>query len=47
MASQVVQAIEWTFLAYFVAINVAYLGQCLFAVASVLVAALFADDEPT
>src|SRR5688572_8557913 len=35
MLDQLVHAIEWTFLAYFAAINIAYLGQCLFAVASV------------
>ena len=32
MASQVVQGVEWTFLAYFAAINAAYLAQCLLAV---------------
>jgi cellulose synthase/poly-beta-1,6-N-acetylglucosamine synthase-like glycosyltransferase len=32
MSSQVVQVIEWTFLAYFAAINAAYLAQCLLAV---------------
>jgi cellulose synthase/poly-beta-1,6-N-acetylglucosamine synthase-like glycosyltransferase len=35
MVGGVVTAIEWTFLAYFVAINIAYLAQCLFAVGSV------------
>jgi len=35
MSGQVVQAIEWIFLAYFAAINLAYLVQCLFAVRSV------------
>jgi cellulose synthase/poly-beta-1,6-N-acetylglucosamine synthase-like glycosyltransferase len=32
MSSQLVNAIEWTFLAYFAAINAAYLAQCLLAV---------------
>jgi len=32
MSSQVIQVIEWTFLAYFAAINAAYLAQCLLAV---------------
>jgi cellulose synthase/poly-beta-1,6-N-acetylglucosamine synthase-like glycosyltransferase len=32
MSSQAVQVIEWTFLAYFAAINAAYLAQCLLAV---------------
>ncbi len=32
MSGQLVQAIEWTFLAYFAAINIAYLAQCLSAV---------------
>ena len=35
MRGAVVQAIEWIFLAYFAAINVAYLGQMLFAIRSV------------
>jgi cellulose synthase/poly-beta-1,6-N-acetylglucosamine synthase-like glycosyltransferase len=35
MSDQVVQAIEWVFLGYFAAINVAYLAQCLLAVGSV------------
>jgi cellulose synthase/poly-beta-1,6-N-acetylglucosamine synthase-like glycosyltransferase len=35
MVDELVHAIEWTFLAYFAAINVAYLGQCLFAVGRV------------
>ena len=35
MSGQVVQAIEWIFLAYFAAINLAYLVQCLFAIRSV------------
>ena len=34
MAGHFVQALEWTFLAYFAAINLAYLAQCLFAVRS-------------
>jgi cellulose synthase/poly-beta-1,6-N-acetylglucosamine synthase-like glycosyltransferase len=32
MSSQLVQVIEWTFLAYFAGINAAYLAQCLLAV---------------
>jgi cellulose synthase/poly-beta-1,6-N-acetylglucosamine synthase-like glycosyltransferase len=32
MSSQLVQMIEWTFLAYFAGINAAYLAQCLLAV---------------
>ena len=32
MSSHVVNAIEWTFLGYFAAINAAYLAQCLLAV---------------
>ena len=32
MSGQFVQAIEWTFLAYFAGINIAYLAQCLSAV---------------
>jgi cellulose synthase/poly-beta-1,6-N-acetylglucosamine synthase-like glycosyltransferase len=35
MASQVVEVVEWTFLGYFAAINLAYLAQCLLAVRSV------------
>ena len=35
MSGHLVQAIEWIFLAYFAAINLAYLVQCLFAVRSV------------
>jgi cellulose synthase/poly-beta-1,6-N-acetylglucosamine synthase-like glycosyltransferase len=35
MPSEFVQTIEWTFLAYFAAINLAYLAQCLLAVRSV------------
>jgi cellulose synthase/poly-beta-1,6-N-acetylglucosamine synthase-like glycosyltransferase len=35
MSGPLVQAMEWTFLAYFAAINLAYLAQCLFAVSSV------------
>jgi len=35
MSSQLVNTIEWTFLAYFAAINAAYLAQCLLAVFSV------------
>jgi cellulose synthase/poly-beta-1,6-N-acetylglucosamine synthase-like glycosyltransferase len=35
MPAELSHAIEWTFLAYFAAINVAYLGQCLFAVSSI------------
>jgi len=35
MSSQFVQAVEWTFLGYFAAINLAYLAQCLLAVRSV------------
>jgi cellulose synthase/poly-beta-1,6-N-acetylglucosamine synthase-like glycosyltransferase len=35
MSADLAHAIEWTFLAYFAAINVAYLVQCLFAVRSI------------
>src|SRR6185436_5500345 len=35
MSSQLINTVEWTFLAYFAAINAAYLAQCLLAVFSV------------
>ena len=35
MSSELINAVEWTFLAYFAAINAAYLAQCLLAVFSV------------
>ena len=35
MSGHLVPAIEWIFLAYFAAINLAYLVQCLFAIRSV------------
>jgi cellulose synthase/poly-beta-1,6-N-acetylglucosamine synthase-like glycosyltransferase len=49
MSADLAHAIEWTFLAYFAAINIAYLVQCLFAVRSIrryLKASVLDDLDP-
>ena len=49
MAAQIIQTVEWAFLAYFVGINLAYLGQNLVAVSSIrryIRSAALDDDDP-
>src|SRR5690348_4895955 len=50
MSAELIRTIEWTFLAYFAAISIAYLSQCLFAVRRVrryLKASVIDDFDPS